>query len=90
MPLAGFEPKMPASERSHTYALHRAATQFGRILTDRTVNVNLLNGPFIPIYVLLRNSGSTVLIGAGSHLGHRSHDTGKQNLEFENFCIDLG
>jgi hypothetical protein len=29
MPLAGFEPVIPASERPHTHALHRAATEIG-------------------------------------------------------------
>jgi len=85
MTLAGFEPKIPASERSHTHALHRGATEFGRILIDHIINANLLNGPFILICVLLRNGGSTVLIEAGSHLGYRSLDTRKQTLEFKIF-----
>jgi hypothetical protein len=43
----------------------------------------LMNGRFILIYVLLRIGGSIVLIEAESHLGYRSHETGKQNLEFK-------
>jgi hypothetical protein len=34
MPLAGFEPEIPASERSHVVALDRAATGIGNPLSS--------------------------------------------------------
>jgi hypothetical protein len=41
MPLAGFEPAIPASERPHTHALDRAATGIGV-----TGNAEILYGTY--------------------------------------------
>jgi hypothetical protein len=34
MPLAGFEPAIPANKRPQTYALDRAATEIGMIIIN--------------------------------------------------------
>ena len=36
MPQAGFEPKVSAGERPQTYALDRAATETGNIITAKS------------------------------------------------------
>jgi hypothetical protein len=38
MPQMGFEPSIPAGERPQTYALDRAVTETGAILTPRLPN----------------------------------------------------
>ena len=46
MPPAGLEPKIPASERPQTHALHRAATGTGEVLLYNIVIKSTLTYTF--------------------------------------------
>jgi hypothetical protein len=66
MPPAGFEPKSPASERPHTYALNRAATRIGFLVVQCKnfirISANTAQRDNVRDRIKLENTGLVIAI----------------------------